>query len=83
MRLCGICHFYRDLEMGDKMNITIERLMAKVGNLSVVNDLLVEENVVLREAAKVKEAIKAEIAKLESEGKTDIVEILTRLKALL
>jgi hypothetical protein len=26
------------------MNITIERLMAKVGHLSVAQDLLVEEN---------------------------------------
>lgn len=65
------------------MNITIERLMAKVGHLSVAQDLLLEENAMLREAAKVKEVLKAEIAKLESEGKTDIVEVLTRLKALL
>jgi hypothetical protein len=65
------------------MNTTIERLMAKVGHLSVAQDLLLEENAMLREAAKVKEAIKAEIAKLESEGKTDIGEVLNRLKALL
>jgi hypothetical protein len=65
------------------VNITIERLMAKVGHLSIAQDLLLEENATLREAAKVKEAIKAEIAKLESEGKTDTVEVLTRLKALL
>jgi translation initiation factor 6 (eIF-6) len=65
------------------MNITIERLMAKVGNLSVVNDLLVEENAALKEIAKVKEAIKVEIAKLESEGESVAANVLARLKALL
>jgi hypothetical protein len=65
------------------MNITIERLMAKVGNLSVVNDLLVEENAALKEIAKVKESIKVEIAKLESEGESVAANVLARLKALL
>lgn len=59
------------------MNITIERLMQKIGHLTIAQELLFEE------VTKIKEAFKAEIAKLESEGKTDVTEVLTRLKALL
>jgi regulator of replication initiation timing len=65
------------------MNITIERLFQKIGNLHVSQDLLIEENVALREAAKVRDAIKAEIAKLESEGETVVTNVLDRLKKLL
>ena len=57
--------------------------MAKVGHLSISQDLLLEENATLREAAKIKETIKAEIAKIVSEGKTDVAEVLNRLNALL
>ena len=65
------------------MNITIDQLMAKIGRLHVSQDLLAEENAALREAVKVKEAIKAEIIKLESEGESTVANVLARLKALL
>jgi hypothetical protein len=65
------------------MNITIDQLMAKIGRLHVSQDLLVEENAVLKDAAKVKDVIKVEIEKLESEGESVAVNVIARLKALL
>lgn len=62
------------------MNVTIERLFEKIGRLHLSQDLLVEENAVLKA---VQEAIKAEIAKIEKEGETVVTNVLDRLKKLL
>jgi hypothetical protein len=65
------------------MNITIERLMAKVGHLSVAQDLLIEENAALKEELKVVEAIKDELAVIEKDGESAVANVLERLKKLL
>jgi len=65
------------------MNVTIDQLMARIGRLHVSQDLLAEENAALKEALRVTDTIKAEIAKLESEGESVVANVLARLKALL
>lgn len=65
------------------MEITIERLFERIGRLHVSQDLLFEENMVLREAVKVKDVIKTEIEKIEKEGEAVVSNVLDRLKKLL
>ncbi len=65
------------------MEIKVEQLLAKIGHLVVSQDLIIAENTALKEALKVKDAIKAEIAKLESEGEAVVANALERLKKLL
>jgi regulator of replication initiation timing len=62
------------------MNVTIERLFEKIGRLHLSQDLLVEENMALKVA---KEAIRAEVEKIEKEAETDVSKVLARLKILL
>jgi regulator of replication initiation timing len=62
------------------MNVTIERLFEKIGRLHLSQDLLVEENMALKVA---KEAIRAEVEKIEKEAETDVSKVLVRLKTLL
>lgn len=49
------------------MNITIERLFEKIGRLHLSQDLLMEENAALKA---VKEALTAEIAKIEKDAES-------------
>lgn len=64
------------------MNITIDRLMAKIGHLTVGQELLIEENTALREALKIADAIKAEIEKIEKDGENVVSAVLTRIHAV-
>jgi len=57
------------------MNITIEQLFEKIGRLHISQDLLAAENAALKEAQKVIDAVKTEVAKIEKEGETAVVDV--------
>jgi len=70
------------------MNVTIERLFEKIGRLHLSQDLLIEENNVvkaenaaLKEALKIADAVKAEIEKIGKDGENVGSAVLTRIKA--
>lgn len=70
------------------MNITVERLFEKIGRLHLSQDLLLEENNVikaeneaLKEALRIFDAVKTEIEKIEKDGENVAGAVLIRIKA--